>query len=548
MKKTFWLAWGLVVALVLAGCYPVTSTPPVAAVATEASTAAPEATPVVTEAVAPDETSAPPAGAEIIGVTWLWERFDDPAGTGGVEVPDPESYTLLFNADGTTAIQADCNQVIGTYTLDGSSLAIVLGPSTQAFCGEQSLDQQYLQQLANVAGYAVEEGKLKLNLQADAGTMTFGGGPVATAPQVEGLTITAEQVSLDSQGLSQEGQAVVVPATPYDESMPPAPTGLPEHSQVLFGVTDAQDRQPRDPVIYIIPAAAYATLWLDNANPAVANTLVAIDEVSYALPSPAPTAGYPALPVEQVGTAYNDLAVQVARIPATPDSATKDGYRFVGRWNQDANPVTNIGLQYVYQGYTNDGKYLVSVWYPVRTEALPDEVSQVPAEDMEAFGADPTAAIAAKAEELNGLTAADFEPNLEQLDAMVASLEIEGMRSKGLEGTEWLWVATSSAGQGEQVLEPDKYRLSFGQDGVLDVVADCVSATGSYVAEGGQSGSLKLELPELASTDCGPESQSSQLLESLPAFQDYWVRVAGNLLQLPMPAGGPVFLFGNVTE
>lgn len=427
MKSTLALALTLAAALALAACYPVASTPPAPAAATEAPTTAPEPAPAATEAPATEATAAP-------------------------------------------------------------------------------------------------------------------------LPEVEGLTFTAEQVTLDSQGLPEAGQPVMVPATAYDESMPPAPMGLPEHIQVLFGVDGPQDRQPRDPVIYIIPAAAYATLWLDNNNPAVANTLVAIDEVSRALPSPAPTAGFPALPVEQVGTSYNDLAVQVGRIAATADSATKSGYRFVGRWNQDANPVTNIGLQYVYQGYTNDGKTLVSAWYPVRTAALPDEVSQVSEEDMAAFEADPTAAIAAKAEELNALTAADFEPNLEQLDALVASLQIDGMRGNGLVGTQWLWVATSTGGQGEDVLEPDKYRLAFGEDGTLEVTADCVSATGTYVAEGGQSGSLSLELAEPASADCGPDSQSTELLEALPAFQDFWVRVAGNLLQLPMPAGGPVFLFGNVTE
>ena len=70
----------------------------------------------------------------------------------------------------------------------------------------------------------------------------------------------------------------------------------------------------------------------------------------------------------------------------------------------------------------------------------------------------------------------------------------------------------------------------------------------SSEVEGGQSGDLSLELPELPSADCGPDSQAGQLLEALPALQSYWVRVAGNLMQLPMPADGPVYLFGRVTE
>lgn len=54
------------------------------------------------------------------------------------------------------------------------------------------------------------------------------------------------------------------------------------------------------------------------------------------------------------------LAVQVSAVPTNEASASKNGYRFVGRFMQDANPVTNQGLQYIYQGFTNDGEYLVS--------------------------------------------------------------------------------------------------------------------------------------------------------------------------------------------
>ena len=88
----------------------------------------------------------------------------------------------------------------------------------------------------------------------------------------------------------------------------------------------------------------------------------------------------PVLPSEQVA-GYNDLAVQVSRaVPANElnlTSSAQTGYRFVGRWMQDANPVTNQGLRYVYQGFTNDGKYLVSFWYPVSTDALPPRGQRV---------------------------------------------------------------------------------------------------------------------------------------------------------------------------
>ena len=58
-------------------------------------------------------------------------------------------------------------------SLEGDSLVIALGPSTMAYCGDQLLDQQYLELLSNVDGYGIEDGQLVLKLQADAGRMIF---------------------------------------------------------------------------------------------------------------------------------------------------------------------------------------------------------------------------------------------------------------------------------------------------------------------------------------------------------------------------------------
>ena len=57
------------------------------------------------------------------------------------------------------------------------------------------------------------------------------------------LGIRPQDISLDTQGLPYSWQPVVVPETPYDASMPPGPVGLPEHIEILFGVTDPADRK-----------------------------------------------------------------------------------------------------------------------------------------------------------------------------------------------------------------------------------------------------------------------------------------------------------------
>ena len=112
--------------------------------------------------------------SEIVGSTWQWEAFQDTADMNNITVSDPENYTLTLNNDGTASIQADCNQVNWNYELDESRLTFdTTGPSTLAMCAEDSLDQQFLERLGNTATFVIEDGKLYLNLWADAGNLVF---------------------------------------------------------------------------------------------------------------------------------------------------------------------------------------------------------------------------------------------------------------------------------------------------------------------------------------------------------------------------------------
>lgn len=111
---------------------------------------------------------------KIMGTTWQWEAFQDTADINNITVSDPENYTLTLNKDGTASIQADCNQVSWTYELEDSRLTFdTNGPATLAMCAEDSLDQQFLERLGHTATFVIEDGKLYLNLWADAGNLVF---------------------------------------------------------------------------------------------------------------------------------------------------------------------------------------------------------------------------------------------------------------------------------------------------------------------------------------------------------------------------------------
>jgi heat shock protein HslJ len=113
------------------------------------------------------------AGADLIDITWRWASLVENEPASQSVVADPENYTIILNSDGTMNIKADCNVVSGTYVIDGKSLTLELGPSTLAFCGEESLDGMFNEMLTKVESFSLENDQLTLNLENEFGRMSF---------------------------------------------------------------------------------------------------------------------------------------------------------------------------------------------------------------------------------------------------------------------------------------------------------------------------------------------------------------------------------------
>jgi heat shock protein HslJ len=121
----------------------------------------------------------------ITGIMWQWAELTETEPASQSVVPNPENYVLTLNEDGMASIKADCNMVQWTYTLEGDSLAFdTLGPSTLAFCGDDSLDQQFLALMGNGGTVSMEEDRLVLELNENAGRMVFNnGGPAESGSE-----------------------------------------------------------------------------------------------------------------------------------------------------------------------------------------------------------------------------------------------------------------------------------------------------------------------------------------------------------------------------
>lgn len=110
---------------------------------------------------------------ELLNTTWQWTAFEDSAEQNDITVPDPSKYTLDFQPDGTIYIKADCNQATATVDIQNGSLNYTPGIMTLVACEPESLYDQYIAKLNDVATYVLEDGQLFLNLKMDAGNMVF---------------------------------------------------------------------------------------------------------------------------------------------------------------------------------------------------------------------------------------------------------------------------------------------------------------------------------------------------------------------------------------
>jgi heat shock protein HslJ len=106
-------------------------------------------------------------------LTWQWLRTeygDDSV----VTAPDPTRYTLVLRRDGTYALRADCNQVVGDFTRQGSQLTIRPGVSTLVACPPGSESVRFVRDLESVGTFVYRgDDTLVMNLRADSGNMVF---------------------------------------------------------------------------------------------------------------------------------------------------------------------------------------------------------------------------------------------------------------------------------------------------------------------------------------------------------------------------------------
>lgn len=117
-----------------------------------------------------------PTPDSIQGINWQWVSVRLQPGGETTLIADPQNYTIIFNQDGTVTGKADCNNFFGKYSTE-NGLVISDLASSKMFCGEDSLDMQYLELLSNVvAGGPDGKGGLALENAGGEKRMEFTNG------------------------------------------------------------------------------------------------------------------------------------------------------------------------------------------------------------------------------------------------------------------------------------------------------------------------------------------------------------------------------------
>ena len=110
---------------------------------------------------------------------------------------------------------------------------------------------------------------------------------------------------------------------------------------------------------------------------------------------------------------------------AQMDFQNGSGVRFVSVYGvQDMIPVENEHLVYVFQGFTNDGKYYIKAVVRLLHSQLP-EIGELPADVYTAADTSVAQQYFDGFEQMLDQNEADFSPTLDWIDAFLGSLKVE---------------------------------------------------------------------------------------------------------------------------
>lgn len=103
--------------------------------------------------------------------TWRLQSVEN--ANGQITVDKPENYQIEFSPNGALGVKADCNVGGSNYKTKGGKLTISSITRTMAFCGENSLDNRFVQGLEKAHTFRIEGNFLLIEGAGDKDTLKF---------------------------------------------------------------------------------------------------------------------------------------------------------------------------------------------------------------------------------------------------------------------------------------------------------------------------------------------------------------------------------------
>ena len=510
----------------------------------------------------------PGAGDPLVGTVWQWTGFEDTAELNDLTVDDPPSYLLTFWPDDTFSVKADCNVGRGSYTRDGSSLALTVGPMTRAACGPESLGDRFPQFLNATATYVMDEDdQLVLNLMADSGNLVFANGGPAEMPAT--TTEPAEQptaasagltgVTLQWPGFSDAGGNLVEVDNPENYTLVLLPDGTFTFSAdcnvgtgtYSYDADGALTLVPGAMTRMACPAGSQADAFLsflndasgvtldDEGNPTVTTADGGSATFVNIGPAEAPAAEPPAA---QEGELLNTVWQWTAHVDASATAtAVENPERYTLAFLDDGSYVFVADCNRGSGSYTRDGQALTLL--PGAMTLAACEAGSLSDEFVGTFEQ-----VAGYAFEGDGLLLRLADGTALALDnggpfdatATGGATAPEGGNAAPLAGVTWRWATFRDAKQDYVVPATADYTLVFNDDGTVNVVADCNNGNGTYTV----NSDATLTIVVRATTDaaCPPGSLSDSFIEYLNQAGPFAVGDDG-LLTIELMADGGTMTF-----
>lgn len=236
-----------------------------------------------------------------------------------------------------------------------------------------------------------------------AGAVLAFGAPAAVQakPAASASVLKNVSVSVTPGSLAKSTTIKIVPAVSNVHDEPPFMNGEPEHFRVQFdndklsNYTNFLERQ-----LVVYPLAQYGKLFKGKEK-------VEFDKIVWKLQtvnSKKSDAGMKTLPILPAAEAFEVFHSHVKHLLFKQGK----GISYVTCYMQDDAPINDGDYFYTYQGITDDLKYYVSLFVPVKAKGLPKDSPSKKAKEF-----------------LNNLPSSSFTPDLDQIDKMVQSISIK---------------------------------------------------------------------------------------------------------------------------